>query len=84
MDKPWLKEFDEDVAKWRPRWESLYDEAVQRHYEYPDKPLKDYFNYWAEKHPDKPYLIVNDTKLSYGLCNQLDRRLANSLLEMGV
>jgi len=84
MDKPWLKEFDEDVAKWRPRWESLYDEAVQRHYEYPDKPLKDYFNYWAEKHPDKPYLIVNDTKLSYGLCNQLARRLANALLEMGV
>lgn len=84
MDKPWLKDFEDDLAKWRPRWESLYDEAVPRHFDYPETPLKDYFNKWAEKHPEKPYLIINDTQLSYGLCNSLARRLANALLAMGV
>jgi len=27
LEKPWLKDFEEDVAKWRSRWESLYDEG---------------------------------------------------------
>ncbi|MEA1962354.1 MAG: long-chain fatty acid--CoA ligase [Bacillota bacterium] len=83
-DKPWLQAFEEDLAKWRPRWESLYDEDVPSHYEYPETPLKDYFNYWAERHPEKPYLIINDIVLGYGLCNQMARRLANALLDMGV
>ena len=30
MDKPWLQDFEEDLAKWRPRWEALYDEGVPK------------------------------------------------------
>ena len=51
MEKPWLREFEEDVAKWRPRWETLYDEGVPKHFEYPDYPLKYWFNKWADEHP---------------------------------
>lgn len=84
MEKPWLKDFEEDLARWRPRWEALYDDAVPRNYEYPDLPLKDYFNKWADIHPEKPYLLINDIEISYGVCNQMSRRLANALLDMGV
>lgn len=84
MDKPWLKDFEDDLAKWRPRWESLYDDVMPRHFDYPETPLKDYFNKWAELHPEKPYLLINDLELNYGFCNNMARRLANALLDLGV
>jgi long-chain acyl-CoA synthetase len=84
MDKPWLKEFEEDVAKWRPRWENLYDEDVPKVYEYPDYPLKYWFNKWADTHPEKPYILMGDFQMSYGDANRIARRLANRLLQLGV
>jgi len=84
MNKPWLKDFEDDLARWRPRWESLYDDGMPRNFDYPDTPLKDYFNKWAELHPEKPYLLINDIELSYGLVNNMARRLANALLDSGV
>ena len=84
MSKPWLKDFEDDLAKWRPRWEALYDDGMPRNFEYPDTPLKDYFNKWAELYPEKPYLLINDIELNYGLVNNMARRTANALLGLGV
>jgi len=39
LDKPWLKDFEEDVAKTRHLWEALYDEGVPMNFEYADYPL---------------------------------------------
>lgn len=84
MEKPWLKDFEDDLAKWRDKWEVMYDEGVPRKPVYPDVPLKDLFNKWAGIHPEKTYLILDDRKLSYGETNDMARRLSNALLDMGV
>lgn len=84
MEKPWLKEFDEDLAQWRPLWEALYDEGVPSKPVYPDVPLKDRFLRCVNKFPDKTYLIWRDVKLSYQESNQIACQLANALLALGV
>lgn len=84
MEKPWLKDFEEDLLKWRPRWESLYDEGVPKNFEYADYPLKYWFNKWADKNPDKPYILMGDLSISYKDANTMARKLANALLDLGV
>lgn len=84
MEKPWLKDFDDDVAKWRPRWESLYDEGVPKNFDYPDLPLKYWFNKWADEYPEKPYILMGDVEISYANANGMARRIANALLDLGV
>lgn len=84
MEKPWLKDFEEDLAKWRPLWEKHYDEGVPKNFEYPDYPLKWWFNKWAEEHPEKPYILMGDVSISYGSANDLARRIANALMGLGV
>ncbi len=84
MEKPWLKDFEEDLAKWRPLWEKHYDEGVPKNFEYPDYPLKWWFNKWAEEHPEKPYILMGDVSISYGSANDLARRIANALTGLGV
>ena len=82
--KPWLKDFDEDVMKWHDKWIQFYDKKEFAYPEYPDVPLKDLFNKWAAEKPDKDYLIYNDTKLDYKTVNMLARKLANALMGLGV
>ena len=84
MEKPWLKDFEEDLKKWRPRWEALYDEGVPKNFEYADYPLKYWFNKWADKNPDKPYILMGDLSISYKDANTMARKLANALLDLGV
>lgn len=84
MEKPWLKDFEDDVAQWRPRWEAFYDEGVPKNFEYPDYPLKYWFNKWADEHPDKPYILMGDVEMSYAVANNMARRVANALLGLGV
>lgn len=84
MEKEWLKDFDADVEKWRHTWESRLDPEIPRHFEYPEYPLKWWFNKWAEETPDKPYLLLGDISLPYGICNDMSRRIANALLDLGV
>lgn len=84
MEKVWLKEFDEDVAKWRHTWESRLDPETPVHYEYPPYPAKWWFNKWAQENPDKPYILLGDLALSYGVCNDMSRRIANALLDLEV
>jgi long-chain acyl-CoA synthetase len=69
MDRPWYKSYDSQVPR------SIY---------YPPLALKDFFNYHAALNPAKPYLILNDTVIPYGLANLMARKLANALLRLGV
>jgi len=84
VEKPWLKDFEEDLQKWRPLWERHYDEGVPKNFDYPDYPLKWWFNKWAEEHPQKPYILMGDFAMSYGDANNMARRIANALLDLGV
>lgn len=68
-DKPWFKIYD----KWVPY--SIF---------YPPVTAKQMFNHHAQSNPDRDYLIVNDIKQSYQAANAMARRLANSLLSLGV
>lgn len=83
-EKPWLKVFDEEAAKWREVWDRSYDEHIDIRPEYPEQPLKWWFNKWAAEQPDKPYIMQGDTVLTYGTVNEMARRLANALTGMGV
>ncbi len=65
-------------------WYSYYDSQVPRSVYYPPVPLKDLFNYHAEKDPAKPYLIINDITIPYGMANTMARKLANALIAMGI
>ncbi|MGE5417840.1 MAG: long-chain-fatty-acid--CoA ligase [Acidobacteriota bacterium] len=65
-------------------WYKWYDSKVPRSIDYPGKPIKDYFLDWAEKQPDKPYLIYNDLVITYQQANSMARKLANSLIDLGV
>ncbi len=68
MDRPWYK---------------YYDEGVPKSIDYPGKAMKDYFNEWAEKQPDKPYLIWDDAELTYGQTNEMARKVANAIIGTG-
>lgn len=65
-------------------WYRWYDNDVPHSIAYPKIPLKDKFNQNAESHPERPYLIIGDTTLTYRQSNQMARRLANALLSLGV
>mgnify|MGYP001222754314 FL=1 len=84
MEKPWLKDFEDDVAKWRPKWEALYDEGVPCKPVYPDVPMRERFLRCVDMVPDKTYLIWRDSKLTYKESNKICCQLANALLELGV
>ncbi len=84
MENNYLKEFEADVAKWRHTWESRLDPETPVHYEYPPYPAKWWFNKWAEENSDKPYILMGDIVIPYGVCNDMSRRIANALLDLGV
>ncbi len=65
-------------------WYRWYDKDVPHSIDYPKVPLKDKFNRNAEAHPERPYLIIGDTTITYRQSNQMARRLANGLLGLGV
>lgn len=65
-------------------WYAFYDKEVPKTLIYPIPLPNELFNRNAKSHPDKPFLIYQDEKLSYQECNSLARRLANGLLRLGV
>ncbi len=69
MNRPWLK------------W---YDSEVPHSIDYPKEPLKKKFNDNAEANPDRPYIIIDETTITYRQANDLARKLANSLTGTGV
>lgn len=82
--KPWLKAFEEEVARLRPLWEANYDDHIELAPKYPTEPPKWWFNKWAAEYPDKPYVMQGDTVITYGVANDIARRLANALTSLGV
>lgn len=64
-------------------WYKFYDEGVPHSIDYPKKAMRDYFNEWAVKNPDKPYLIWGDQELSYAEANSIARKLASSIQNLG-
>ncbi|MDL2258344.1 AMP-binding protein [Eubacteriales bacterium OttesenSCG-928-K08] len=80
----YLEILNEDAKKWRSVWSQFYDEGVSANYEYSRQPLKWWFNKWAQETPTKPYLLLGDAVLPYAYCNDVSRRLANALLDLGI
>ena len=80
----YLKVLDEAAAKNSALFRKVYDKEIPEKIEYEDKPLKWWFNHWAETYPDKPYAMLEDLKLPYAYCNDVARRFANALLNLGV
>lgn len=83
-DLSYLQAFEEDVAKSKAIWAKWYDKETPETFDYPDKPLKWWFNYWAEKQPQKPYLLMGDMQIPYGYVNDVARRLANAFIALGI
>lgn len=71
------------VDKTKP-WFALYDKGVPYSVIYPPVSVKQLFNSNAEANPEKDYLVINDSSLSYGLVNLMARKTANSLISLGV
>ena len=65
-------------------WQAAYDDKVEMFPKYPDQPAKWWFNKWAAEQPDKPYVMQGDTVLTYGMVNDISRRLGNALTSLGV
>ena len=65
-------------------WFKNYDHSIPRGYVYPKIPVRDMFLSHAVTKGTKPYIIINDTQLSYQTCNMLARKFANALLDSGV
>jgi len=65
-------------------WYQWYDKEVPHSIFYPPVALKDWFLKHVHRDPDKEYIIINDTVITYGQCNSMSRRFANALMDMGV
>ena len=65
-------------------WFKLYDKGVPLSVITPPVSIKQLFNHCAEENPERDHLIINDTKLSYGMVNLTARKLANSLRDFGI
>lgn len=82
--KDYLKDFDKAAAENALLFRKVYDKEIPEKIEYDYKPLKYWFNHWAEVNPDKPYILTGELKFSYSYCNDVARRFANALLGLGV
>jgi long-chain acyl-CoA synthetase len=51
---------------------------------YPITTMKDEFIKWVRANPDKPYIYCNDLVFTYKETNEIAKKLANALLELGV
>ncbi len=65
-------------------WLKLYDSGVPYAIFYPPLTLGQLFNDHAQRHPDRDYLIIGDTRLSYGFCNVMARKIGHFLQSLGV
>jgi len=79
-----MNRFEQMLAANRQKWNRHTDPTVPLHYDYPALPLKHFFIHWANKHPQKPYLISAKGTISYSGANDIACRLANALLSLGV
>ena len=66
------------------RWHQHYDEGVPPTCYYPNTTMKDEFIKWVRANPNKPYIFCNDLTYTYQETNNIAKRLANALLDLGV
>lgn len=64
-------------------WYQWYDQGIPPVIDFPQVALRDLFNRNAAQAPEKPYIIFQDSELSYAACNDMARRLGNALLSLG-
>lgn len=83
-DNSYLTAIEEAAKVNRGLFEKQYDAEMPKTVEYDFRPSKDWFRYWAEQHPDKPYIVFAGSTMSYGSCNSIARRLANAMHSLGV
>lgn len=83
-DNSYLTAIEEAAKANRVLFEKQYDAEMPKTIEYDFRPCEDWFRYWAEQHPDKPYIVFEGATMSYGSCNSIARRLANAMHSMGV
>jgi long-chain acyl-CoA synthetase len=69
-DKPWLAQYDDDVAH------SLYP--------YPEKTLLDYLSVLVREQPSRPALLFKGTEVSYGQLQRESDAFAAALAALGV
>lgn len=60
-------------------WYKFYDQGVPPSIDYPGKAMRDYFNEWTEKNPDKLYIIYENQEYSYQKANSMARKLADAI-----
>ena len=66
-------------------WLAHYDREVPATLEpYPDRTLLDYLRDTVAGHADRPALLFNGAKVSYGQLDRLSDALAAGLVELGV
>ena len=65
-------------------WLKWYDKGVPARLDYPPLPPRDFFNRNAGAYPDRPYIIFNETEITYSQTNSMARKLANGLMKLGI
>lgn len=80
----YLDEFERAVGEYRKIWAKFQDEGTEYYCEIPDKTMRDYFEQWAEYHPDKPYICMPEHTFTYGETNQLANKIAHGFLRIGL
>lgn len=78
-----LSDYERHLTEKRELWRKFFDAGVPFSIDYPEHPLKYYFRKWADRHPDKPYIIFNGRTITYRESNLSACRLANAMLRMG-
>ena len=79
----YLQQFEAEIKKLNTKWKKLQDTELEYSYTVPDVSLKQCFNYWTERHPEKPYIIFQGKTYTYQECNKAARRIANGLNNLG-
>lgn len=65
-------------------WHKFYDPGVNLSPVYINMPLKDLFQAWVQKQPDKPYIFYKDEEISYQQINTMACQLANAMINAGI
>ena len=70
--------------KFERRWHKWYDPDVPTQCYYLVTTMKDEFIKWVRAQPSKPYIHCNDLVYTYKETNDIAKKLANALLNLGI
>ncbi len=75
--------FEKAVEENRQKWSKLQDKEVNYSFPISEVTLKQLFNQWAEKRPNKTYIYHKGKEHSYQECNLKARKIANGFINLG-